>query len=481
MNDIQTSSQPRKLKVSLKDFDSDKDIEARLFLSHLTPKDLELFEEILLGSVTIPIHTLSADLGLSFVQTRQALDKLVASRLFKIEEDTIHVDKERRKYFELNLLRFEEGFKPDLEFLRGMLRHIPIHVLPIWYLLPRNASDIFDALTEKYFMTPTVYERHLKTAPFENPLLAELAKKLESSNSKLEAQSLCDDFGLDARGLQELALLSELSFVAYLAYEKRGEEFSPVFLPIKEYSDYQKRRERFSPSASNKEAETKSIVQMRPIEFAFVKDMSKILNLAKTESLEVDDHGDLSKESIQIISRSLEEMPLLSPDNLSQQAAYFKHLLSRLLVLDILSIKDGQLVASSAEKRWNELSLEDQGFCLLSRLRPYRMEKCNSCEKGAREAEKAISQAIGHDWVFFDNFMQGAIIPFRPEIDVQITKTGKRWTFALPIYEDHEVDLMRTTIFEGLFEAGIVDIGLDTKTQEPHFKVTAFGEAMFGT
>ncbi len=481
MTDIQTSSQPRKLKVCLTDFDSNKDIEVRLFLSHLTPRDLEIFEEILLGSVTIPIHTLSADLGLSFIQMREALEKLSESLLFTIKDDTIYVDKERRKYFELNLLRFEEGFKPDLEFFRGLLRHVPIHVLPIWYLLPRNVSDIFDALVEKYFMTPTVYERHLKTAPFENPLLAEVAKKLESSNSKLDAQSLCDDFGLDARGLQELALLSELSLVAYLAYEKKGDSFTPVFLPLKEYSDYQKCKERFSPSTSNKEAQTKDIFQMRPIEFAFVKDMSKILELTKTESLEVDDHQNLSEESIQIISRSLEKMPPLSKDNLSEQTAYFKHLLHNLLALDILSIKDGQLISSSAEPRWIELSLEDQGFCLLSRFRAERIKKCASNEKSAREAEKAISQAIDHNWISFENFMKGAIIPFRPEIDVCITKTGKRWTFALPTYEEEEVALMKTTLFEGLFEAGIVEIGLDINAKEMCFKVTAFGEAMFGS
>lgn len=477
MSEIQSTPTQRKLKVSLEDYDYGRDISGREFLAQISPSDLVIFEEILLGSIKRPIHALSADLGVSLPELHEALERLTPSKLFKLQDDTLTLDKERRKYYELNIERLGENFRPDLEFVRGLLKQVPIHSLPIWYLLPRNVSDIFESLTEKYFLTPAVYERHLAAAPLENPLLSEVAKRLlKSPNSKLEASALCKDFGLSSEAFHKLCLELELNFIGFLIFEEEDGHFIPKLTLLKEYTDYVQKKQKLLPKSS----EPLPIDELRPIEFAFVKDMSKVAELSKTHGLELNVDGNLTKESIQIISRSLEKMPELSPTTLDTQAAYFNRLVSRLTTLDILAIKDGELVSGASEARWNELSLDDQGFCLLSRLREARATACGFQEKSAREAEKATAQAIGHSWISFEAFMEGAIIPLRPEIDVRITRQGRRWHYALPSYTEAEIALMKKTLFEGLFEAGIVALGTHQETKKTYFKVTPFGEAMFG-
>ena len=477
MSEIQSTPTQRKLKVSLEDYDYKRDISGREFLSQILTGDLEIFEEILLGSIKRPLQSLSADLGMSLPELTEALERLLPSQLFKIEADALILDKERRKYYELNIERLNDNFAPDLEFVRGLLKQVPIHSLPIWYFLPRNVSDIFESLVEKYFLTPAVYERHLTAAPLENPLLSEVAKRLlNSPNFKLEARALCKDFGLSSEAFHKLCLELELNFIGFLTFEEKEASFIPKLTLLKEYTDYLKKKQTLLPKSSD----PLPIEELRPVEFAFVKDMSKIVQLAKSHGLELNTDGNLTKESVQIISRSLEKMPELTPSSLDEQAAYFNRLVKRLTTLDVLAIKDGELVGGSSEARWNELSLDDQGFCLLSRLREARAQACGFQEKSAREAEKATAQAIGHSWISFEAFMEGAIIPLRPEIDVRITRQGRRWHYALPSYTEAELALMKKTLFEGLFEAGIVALGTHRETKKTYFKVTPFGEAMFG-
>lgn len=477
MSEIQSTPTQRKLKVSLEDYDYSRDVSGLDFLAQISASDLVIFEEILLGSIKRPIHSLCADLGISQPELHAAIERLAPSGLFKFESEALILDKERRKYYELNIERLGENFSPDLEFVRGLLKQVPIHSLPIWYLLPRNVSDIFESLTEKYFLTPAVYERHLAAAPLENPLLSEVAKRLlNSPNFKLEVSALCKDFGLTPEAFYKLCIELELNFICFLVFEEEEGLFVPKLTLLKEYTDYLEKKQKLLPKSSK----PLPIKELRPIEFAFVKDMSEVAQLAKSHGLELLADGNLTKESIQIISRSLEKIPELSPSTLDEQAAYFNRLVKRLTTLDILAIKDGELVAGSSEARWGELSLDDQGFCLLSRLREARAEACGFQEKSAREAEKATAQAIGHGWISFEDFMEGAIIPLRPEIDVRITRQGRRWHYALPSYTEAEVSLMKKTLFEGLFEAGIVALGTHQETKKIYFKVTPFGEAMFG-
>ena len=142
----------QKNKVNLSDYNYLQDIESRLHLCDFSSLDLTVLEEILFSPLKISIKKISRALSRSEEEILPVLKRFSISGLLQLQEDTILVDKERRKYFEFQITRFEESFRPDMEFLQEMLRQVPIHILPAWYSIPRSSDNIFDSIVEKYLL-----------------------------------------------------------------------------------------------------------------------------------------------------------------------------------------------------------------------------------------------------------------------------------------------------------------------------------------
>ena len=161
----------RKNKINLEDYDYQKDIQNRVLMSHFSTEDLEVLEEIVYSSQKIPISRLVDQLDKNLDKLQAILEKLAKTDLFKIEEDTVVVDKEMRKYFETQIQKFEEDFTPGMEFLQALLKKVPIHVLPNWYPIPRTSNNIFNSLIEKYLETPQTFQRYLSELNLGDPVL----------------------------------------------------------------------------------------------------------------------------------------------------------------------------------------------------------------------------------------------------------------------------------------------------------------------
>jgi hypothetical protein len=156
----------RKNKIELSEYEYEKDVRNRALMATFTSRDVEVLEEILYSSLRIPLSVLEQNVELSADELAPILAKLAPCGLFTVETDHVIVDKEMRKYYEQQVLKFEEDFKPGMEYLQALLKKVPIHVLPTWYAISRTSNNIFESIVEKYLQTPQTYQRYLMELHF---------------------------------------------------------------------------------------------------------------------------------------------------------------------------------------------------------------------------------------------------------------------------------------------------------------------------
>jgi len=113
----------------------------------------------------------------------------------------------------------------------------------------------------------------------------------------------------------------------------------------------------------------------------------------------------------------------------------------------------------------------------LNHLISYHGEPSLSTERNIREAEKCITRVLHGKWVCFDDFAKGVTISIGKHAAVELMCQGKNWQYKFPTYSSDDMDLIRSSILESLFEAGMVCIG---KCGEKFaFRVTDFGRSLF--
>ena len=74
-------------------------------------------------------------------------------------------------------------FQPDMEFLQGLLKKVPIHCLPAWHAVPRTSNNIFESLVEKYLLSPQIFQRYLSELHFSHPVAISLMNDLFFASS----------------------------------------------------------------------------------------------------------------------------------------------------------------------------------------------------------------------------------------------------------------------------------------------------------
>ena len=151
----------KKTKISLPDYNFEEDIRNRLLLKTLSKQNLRVLEEILFSSLQFSIESLAENLDLNSDDLYEILETLSPLNLYNFDGRILTVDKDKRKYFETQVTRFEEDFKPDLDFFQNLLKCLPIEVLPNWYHVPRSSNNIFQSLVDKHLLTPQIYQRYL--------------------------------------------------------------------------------------------------------------------------------------------------------------------------------------------------------------------------------------------------------------------------------------------------------------------------------
>jgi hypothetical protein len=470
----------RKNKITLEDYDYKQDIENRLLMAQFTSKDLQVLEEILYSSIKIPIRKLAKSVDLEEKDVQAILKKLSKTDLFTFEDESIVVDKEMRKYFEAQILKFDPDFKPGMDFLQSILRKVPIHVLPIWYSIPRTSNNIFDSLVEKYLLTPQIFQRYLMELHFSDPVLSEIVQEVyKSSDLKAYATDLMQKYEISKERFEECLLQLEFHFVCTLGYEKVGDEWAEIVTPLHEWREYATflKNTEVSPIAS-----VNKIHRARPHDFSFVQDLSLILSFAKKQPFAVAaDHEKRilpAKAVLTSLAAKIEGFEAGDP----AFAAYIDRLISKARQLKLADIVDDRLYALESANDFLDMRMEGRAIFLyrhpLNRLVSKQIPAEIITDRNLREAEKSIVRAINSGWVYFDDFIRGVIIPLGDQSVVMLKRQGKTWKYTLPSYSEEELALIKATVLEWLFEIGVTAVG--THHGKDVFCVTSFGESLFG-
>jgi hypothetical protein len=469
----------RKNKVNLADYNSGQDINNRIMLSDFTSFEHKVLEEILFSPLKFPFKKLCRSLESSEADLIPVLEKLQKAGLISIEGETIFIDKEMRKYFEFQITRFDPDFKPDMDFLQNLLKKVPIHTLPSWYSIPRTSNNIFESILEKHFLSPQIFIRYLGELHLGNPIINGIIEDLYSSpNFQLSSSDLISKYNLSRHDFEEIMLLLEFNFVGCLFYVKEDDHWIESVSPFYEWREYllflqQSTSPCIEPPEKNpcKKAE----------DFCFIEDMSALLIAAKQKQLALPGWKRatlLSPLAAQGIA-TLVPLSLHSLEGVTTTQTHLTRLIEKLCALKLADVVDGHLYITDAAKEWLDLSLENKALYLY-RHPLNQMHFTNlSMERHVHEAEKAVKRVLHGKWVYFDDFIKGVIVPLDEDSIVSLKKTGKTWRYTIPQYTEEQKKFIKTTIFERLFETGMVSIG--TLNDRDCFRTTKFGRFFFET
>jgi predicted transcriptional regulator len=460
-------SPTRKNKINLSDYDAEQDIRNRMLMADFSPQDLGVVEEILFSPLKISTKKLARAVNMQESEIAPILKRLVSAGLIQTEGDTIFVDKERRKYFEFQIQRFDPHFKPDMEFAQGLLRQVPIHVLPSWYALPRSSNNIFESIIEKYLLSPQIYQRYLQELNFGDARIHNILNDvLHSPDLRVHSSDLIAKYNLSRAEFEEIMLLLEFNFACCISYLREDDHWLEVATPFQEWGQYL-RFLRTTESPPISKAET--IVRLRPSDFGFIEDATALLKRLHKRP------APYSEVVSFLASLCAKEMETPAVER------YVSHLIAKLTQLRLIERSSDTLSSSAAASEFPDMSLENRALflyrsshnCLLSA--PHLQHAAT--ERNIREAEKAIRRVLHGKWVYMDDFLRGVQVALSENSVVMLRKVGKQWSYNIPQYTEIEKELIRATISELLFEAGIVALG--THQGRACFAVTAFGRFFF--
>ncbi|MBS0616103.1 MAG: hypothetical protein JSR58_06090 [Verrucomicrobia bacterium] len=434
----------KKNKITLSDYNYRRDIDNRLLMASFSTLDLAVLEEILFSPLQLPLSKIVQSIGESEKVIRGILEKLSKTGLLALQGDQVVVDKEMRKYFEVEAAKFDPDFKPDMDFLQHILRKVPIHVLPTWYAIPRTSNNIFDSLMEKYFATPHLFQRYLHEVNLGDTTLTAIAQDvMRAPDFRMTAKDLMHKYDLSQAQFEEAMLLLEFHFICCLTFERSGSHWKEIVTPFYEWRQYLTFLRDTSPAPIKNPEKVK---RLKAQDFSFVQDMTAALETMKKQP--------------QVLSK------------LGADAPYTERVVHRLLKLQLAEQKQTKFSPTPAAKEWLDDRIEGRAMYM------YRHPASMIPEKVLREAEKSLMRVLYAGWVYFEDFLKGTIVPLNDQGTVSLKKVGKTWKYTLPSYTEEEKALLKSIILDWFFEVGITAVG--THEDKECFLVTPFGQSLFG-
>jgi DNA-binding Lrp family transcriptional regulator len=428
----------KKNKITLSDYNYQKDIDNRLFMADLSVLEVDVLTEIINGSLKTMIDHLADDLGLPPKKLRKILEKLEKSHLFEIKGELIIVDKEMRKYYEVQMMKFDDEFVPDMEYLQGLLNKAPISALPNWYAIPRSSDHIFNSIVEKFLHTPKIYERYLEELDFENPVHGVIMKEaFNSKDYKIASTKLINKLKLTRQQFEEHMLFMEFNLVCCISYSKSDDIWEEVVTPFHEWREY--------------------CLFLRDTIPQPIKDIKKIDLAYKGE------FGFLNE-----LNAFLKSMDKKASQKIVDTA----------LLLNLIQKDKQKLSATPLAAEWLNKPLADQAIILYRQLLNQLLCSDNEfTDKDFRETEKSLKRISGLGWVYYDDFIKGCLAAVGSNTAVSLKNKGKRWKYQTPVYQDHEKQFIETLVSDYLMRAGMIDLG--THNGKVCISLTAFGKISF--
>lgn len=447
-----TSPPLRKAKVNLADYPYRRDIDNRMVMAQLSVFEVHILQEIVHHSVHISIEQLAKEVHLAVDQLIPILDKLSATKLFKRQGMKLVVDKDMRKYFEFQLEKFDEDFEPNLDFLQNVLNRVPIHVLPLWYAIPRTSDNIFASIIEKYFLTPKVYRQYLSELEFDHPVFNSIIQDLyQAPDFKISATHLMTKYGLTRETFEEYLLLLEYQFVCCLSYTRVEEEWQEVVTLFSEWLEYLQFEVQTKPLPIRD-----SVESTYHSKFNFVHDLITLLQACQNKKT--------TPEKVKNIHAST-ALQLHSVVNKLIQVEFVKQ------------AANGQLMATEKGKEWLTKPFPEQIAHLASD--PLNLLS-NAADfstlihvRNLHLIEKSLRRLLPNEWVDLNQFLEGFSAPIGDRGPIILKNKGKKWRYELPTYTTHEKQFIQTVILERFAELGLVETGF--YQDKPCFCLTSFG------
>lgn len=275
----------RKTNIVLSDYSYRKDIQSRLSLSSLTFFEIEVLREILNLTLKFSVGQLAEIMDISQVKLIRILDKLSSTKLFKRDHQFLTIDKEMRKYYQLQIDRFNNDFKPNLEFLQRLLSKVPIYVLPDWYVLSSTYDSIFSSIVEKFFISPKKFRSYLSELKFDDPILKKIIRDIyRAPNFKVAADHLIAKYKLTREKFEKYVLLLEYHFVCCLRYEQVEDRWKEYITPFQEWLDFLLFEANAKPKPILDNIKVKETCSE---ELWLIKDLSHLIDACSDEKLKI--------------------------------------------------------------------------------------------------------------------------------------------------------------------------------------------------
>jgi len=462
----------QKNNIVLSDYNFQRDIENRLLMAELSIFDVDVLREILDSSLKIPIKQLAIHFNTSEKKLIPTLDKLARVKLLQHSGGAITVDKEMRKYYESQILKFDDDFRPDMEFLQGLFTKVPIHVLPKWYAISHGSTNIYSSIITTFFGSPKIYESYLSHLTFHDPALEGIMKDVfESDDCKVHAPELMKKYRLTRAKFEEHMLFLEYSLVCCLSYNRVGDVWEEVVTPFQEWRDFLRFQHKSIPKAIKK---TDAIKCWYPNDLGTIENLTTLLKTIQHESIPC--KGD--NEEVSIATKdALKILPELK--NVNVPFDYLKELMIILAGMRLVSIKSNKLQASATAKEWLSQNLHDKQLSVyrycMHRLRDNTQ---GYTQKDIHEVERSLKRVAHLGWIDFEEFMEGFIAPIGKNAPISLQNKGKRWFYALPEYSEQDIDFIKNVLTYPLFLSGMIIIG--ERAGKLCFNVTSFGRQAIG-
>lgn len=434
-----TDLRQTKNRVNLHDYDYKLDVKSRVILSSINSDELQLLEELLFSSLEVPMGTLRERVPIRDDLFEKALAKLQLAGLLKEHQGLLIVDKERRKYFDTQIQRFDADFQPGVDFLHEIMRHIPIQVLPLWYQIPRSSTNIFESLVEKYLHTPAIYERYLVEMVFDQEMHREIvAMVYNAPHLEVDVQEIKQSYMLSDEQFEEIALFLELNFICIQKFRQVGECWQGVLTPLLEWREYLS----FCEKTSLRESRIATKPYFEAEEYIFTSDMARLLG-----------HGGLH------IASYSGEWRLSQSIDFSREESYINRLIQKLFLVGYAFEKQGLLHATPEGLLWAKEPPKIRALLLFRS--PYNVPRESHTlelftEKNLREVEKCLAPLSKLGWVDLELFLEGIAAPINDHSPIRLEKVGKRWKYVIPNYSSEEKEFIRMLIEEWFFECGII-------------------------
>ncbi len=451
----------RRPHVDLSFYNYQSDIEHRLMMAHFTEFEVEVLREVLDGPLRFSVTSLALALDAFVGDVAVAIESLQRTKLLKLNQGEVLVDKELRKYYESQIEKFDDDFESDVEFALGMLKRVPIHVLPNWYGISKSSDDIFASIIEKHLLTPEIYRRYIEEICFGDSVAAGIIEEvLSAPDFKVCGKHLREKYKLSNEQFEEKLLRLEFQLVCFLSYSRIDGEWTEVVTPLHEWRQFL----RFQRDALPKGIQEQEVERYRTDDFGFIMDLAALLRASEHDGIPLHE-GLLDLFTARIwLSKVSGERALNDP-------AYTQLMVNCAMRAGLAEVVGDRLQAFPEADKWLKQSMQEQALIL------YRsMDRAT--ERDLRSVEKSLKRLIGAGWVTFDDFMKGFIRPIGDCAPISLIKKGKRWRYEVPIYSSDQRAFIHRVVFQQLFHVGMTAIGswngLDC------FKITSFGKFTLG-